>query len=381
MKTSIWTYPWDMVDGGPRKVADRIAETGLTAISLTATYHCFDELRPHGTGSRFLTVTESAAYYPCRPALFDHPLVPKRSDLIGPEDWTACVSAARSAGLDLVAWTLFLHNSTLAGNCPQMAQQTCIGERLRHQLCPANADVRQYVRNLATDICSTGVDVLECESMSYGGFGHTHYHPKIGVDLGAGGRYLISLCFCDACELGARSAGVDVDAVRSYASREVEQIFATGDPLTVTPEELTDRDDGLRAFATFRDEVVTSLTQEVAAAAGKPIRLLAMGDRYTSALDIPAIAEHVDAVEYLCYTPDADRIRTTISSAAAQTGSTGKIGVGLQAYPPASPDMATLSRTVETTRRSDVGLISFYNYGIMPEQNLSWISHSLSCET
>lgn len=379
MKTSIWTYPWDMVDGGPRQVAAEIAETGLESISLAATYHSFSAVRPRSTGDRLLTVDTSAAYYPCDPTAFtEGPLVPSRSELLTGEDWSDSARAARTAGVGIVAWTLFLHNSYLAGAHSELAQVTCTGDRLVHHLCPRQPHVRSYARSLASDICgSDDVDILECESLSFGGYGHTHFHPKIGLDLGPGGRFLFSLCFCDACEREAAAAGIDIQAVRPRTLAQVEKVFKSGLPIEASPEELIDADPDLQSFARFRDDTVTSLIQEVVNIAGKPVHILAMGDRHTSALDIAAIAETVDAVEYLCYTPDPDRIRSVIETAAAETGSPDRVGVGLQAYPPASPSPQTLKTSVDTVRAAGVDRISFYNYGIMPKQNLDWIRQAL----
>ena len=380
MKTSIWTYPWDMAEVGPRQVAAEIAETGLESISLAATYHSFDAVRPRSTGNRLLTVDTSAAYYPCDPEAFaDGPLVPSRSSLLTGEDWSDCARAARSAGLGIVAWTLFLHNSYLSGAHPELAQITCTGDRLGHHLCPMQPHVRSYACSLASDICGSGdVGILECESLSFGGYGHSHFHPKIGLDLGPGGRFLFSLCFCDACEREATATRIDIQAVRSRALAQIERVFKSGLPIEASPEELIDADPDLQSFARFRDNTVTTLIREVVHAAGKPVRILAMGDRHTSALDLNPVAELVDAVEILCYTSDRDRIRKMIERAAIDTGSPNRVGVGLQAYPPASPSPQTLRTSVQTVRKAGVDRISFYNYGIMPKQNLDWIRQSLN---
>ncbi len=34
--TTIWTYPWDLIDEGPADAVRRIRETGLTAVNLTS---------------------------------------------------------------------------------------------------------------------------------------------------------------------------------------------------------------------------------------------------------------------------------------------------------------------------------------------------------
>jgi hypothetical protein len=378
MKTTIWTYPWDALAAGPETTAREIAETGLGAISLAATYHSFDQLRPHGHGNTLLTVDQSAAYYPFSPEAFRGGPTPAPSPLLTGADWANCAVAAKEAGLDVIAWTIFLHNSYLASTHPELAQITCSGDTLRHQLCPAQPRVREFACTLAADICRLDeVDVLECESISYGGFGHAHFHPKVGVELGLGGRYLFSLCFCDACVSGSRDDGVDINALRDRTSEKIKTVFTTGSPIVTTPEEMIASDPDLAAFQRFRDATVTDLIQGVVDAAGKPVRLLAMGDRLTSALDIRSTARCVDAIEYLCYSPDPDRIRQIIGDAITDVGSPSKLGIGLQAYPPASRNAADLTASVSITAESGAGLASFYNYGIMPKQSLSWIRASL----
>jgi hypothetical protein len=377
MKTTLWTYPWDVRDVGAERAANEIAGTGLQAVSMAATYHCFDQLRPRSK-TKILTASRSAAYYPVSSDRFDGPLAPDLSDIMTGAEWSDCVDAFQKAGLGIVAWTLFLHNTHLGSRYPDLVQKTCTGDLLTHQLCPAHPAVRAYAANLAHDIgAQPGVDVLECESLSYGGYGHTHFHPKVGLDLGPGGRYLFSLCFCDACTEGGQSQGVDVDALRDRVSAQVDTVFDRGQPISTPPDELIESIQGLSAFAAWRNSVVTSLVEEVTSASGVPTRLLAMGERETSGLDIAVVASALDAVEYLCYTPDTSQIETTLKTAAAETGSPERVGVGLQAYPPASTDVDTLCRAVETARSCEVGLLSFYNYGIMPGQNLSWIEKAL----
>lgn len=376
---TLWTYPWDAAETGPGEAALEIAGAGLDAVSLAATYHAFDQLRPRSDDRRLLGVPGSAAYYPFTRERFDDAILPQSSDLLTGAEWLDVARAFKSQALDVVAWTIFLHNSYLADQHPGVSQVTCTGDRLRHQLCPAQPQVRSYARALASDICRLDeVDVLECESISYGGFGHTHFHPKVGVDLGTGGRFLFSLCFCSACVAGANRSGLDAEGLRDRVARRVREILASGIPVTESIEELLASDPELASFQHSRETTVATLISEVVDAAGKPVRILAMGDRHTSALDVRSIAHRVDAIEYLCYTDDPDRIRRTIGEAADEAGSPSKLGIGLQAYPPASRSAEDLETSIHTVREAGVDLISFYNYGIMPPANMAWIRQALA---
>jgi hypothetical protein len=370
-----------MVDEGPETVADEIAGAGLDAVSLAATYHSFDALRPRrpANGGRLLTVNTSAGYYPFDPAAFTKtPLLPQRATLVSGEDWSRCSTAAAERGISVVAWTIFLHNSFLAGTHPDLAQMTCFGDPLGHQLCPLQPAVKAYSQALASDICRLpDIDVLECEGLSFGGYGHTHFHPKIGVELGMGGRFLMSLCFCKACTSYAETEGIDVGSIRTRANEQLDTVFETGRPLLTSAQDLINADADLKAFSEFRERSVTELVRSVAQSARKPIRILAMGDRHTTALDINAIVPVVDAVEYLCYTSDAARIQKTLHEAISDTGSAAKVGAGIQAYPPASPTAETLITSVAAARSCGVSLLSFYNFGLLPKPNMGWIKRAL----
>jgi hypothetical protein len=374
-----------MLDEGPETVVEEIAEAGLDAISLAATYHSFDALRPRrpANGGRLLTVDASAGYYPFDPAAFSTtPLLPQRATLVSGEDWSHCSTAAVERGIGVVAWTIFLHNSFLARTHPDLAQMTCFGDPLGHQLCPLQPPVKAYSKALASDICRlSDIDVLECEGLSFGGYGHTHYHPKIGVELGVGGRYLMSLCFCKACTSYAETEGIDVSSIRSRANEQLDIILGTGRPLLSSAQDLINADADLKAFSEFRERSVTELVRSVAQSAGKPIRIMTMGDRHTTAIDVNAIAPIVDAVEYLCYTSDAARIQKTLRKAISETGSASKVGAGIQAYPPASPTAETLISSVSTARNCGVGLLSFYNFGLLPKPNMGWIKRALESPT
>ena len=129
----------------------------------------------------------------------------------------------------------------------------------------------------------------------------------------------------------------------------------------------------LEPFVRMRDEVVSSLLEEVRAAAGVPVSTIFMGDRFNAAIDRSRLAEIADYAETLAYTPDAGRIGETISGIVPDLRNPQQLVVGLQAYPPASPDAATLGAGVDRALDLGVRRFSFYNYGIMPEANLAWI--------
>lgn len=377
LHTTLWTYPWDLADGDSRAIAKRLRnDIGLDGISLASAYHTFEMLRPHSPKRVLLQIPQAAVYFQPDAGLYAHtPIQPHVSPLMGGDNWYAdAADAAAGAGIELIAWTVFLHNSFQAGRHPECAEVTCTGDVSTSWLCPANPGVRAFAAALARDLAvNYGIALLECESLSYGGFGHTHYHVKHGVDLGSGGRMLLSLCFCDACRTMAREIGLDPDVLARSAASRLRRILASGIPPAESPEELIAAVPQLDRFVRMRDEVVASLLGEVRAAAGVPVSIIFMGDRYNASINRSRLAGIADYAETLAYTPDADRIRATISGIVPDLKNPQQLVVGLQAYPPASPDAPTLGAGVE--RALDLGIrrFSFYNYGIMPPANLAWI--------
>ena len=388
--TTLWTYPWDLADGDASAIAKRLRDdVGLDGISLASAYHTFEMLRPHSPGRVLLQIPQAAVYFQPEKSLYsDTPIQPHVSHLMGAENWYAdAAGAAAGAGLELIAWTVFLHNSYQACRHPECAEVACTGDVSTSRLCPANPGVRTFAAALSRDLVKNyGIALLECESLSYGGFGHTHYHVKHGVDLGPGGRLLLSLCFCDACRTRAKDNGLDPNALSREAEFRLRRILASGIPPAESPEELIATVPQLDPFIRMRDEVVASLLEEVRIAAGVPVSFIFMGDRYGASIHRSRLAEIADYAETLAYTPDADRIRTTISEITPDLQNPRQLVVGLQAYPPASPNARTLGAAVERTLSLGIRRFSFYNYGIMPPANLGWIRQCIgdarrACDT
>ena len=102
---------------------------------------------------------------------------------------------------------------------------TLFGDAHLTDLCPANPDVRAYVRALTADIASKGVATVVAESLHFHGLEHGFHHERYFIELGAFGRYLLGLCFCEHCMAAARRRGVQAESLRTEARRELERRF------------------------------------------------------------------------------------------------------------------------------------------------------------
>jgi hypothetical protein len=131
-------------------------------------------------------------------------------------------------------------------------------------LCPAVDDVRAYVIALTKDLVKTyGVKRIELETCNFGGYGHAHYHVKDGTDLGNIGNYLFSLSFSAGAVEKARARGIDIDGLRRWTIEQLDRIFERGEPLVGSIEKFVQEHAELAAFQTLREELVSSLIDEI----------------------------------------------------------------------------------------------------------------------
>ena len=372
--STIWTYPWDLIDEGPVAAVGRIKDTGLEAVSLASAYHSFEMLRPHQESEVLLRSPRSAVYFQPESPL---PLDALVSPWMEKRDWWAeCADAIAHAGLDLIAWTVFLHSTELALKHPECAQVHATGDVSTSHLCPANSRVRDYAIALAANLSRYGISVLECESLCYGPAGHRHYHPKVGVDLGAGGQFLHSLCFCGSCRERAEQEEIDVGALHDDVNDRLRRILTTGES-GADPGELIAQSEDLKRLMALREAIVASLVAEVKEASGAILSYIGMGDPLSTGAPFGALLDVADNFEILAYTSDLDSIRTRVKEAANRAGDASRLTIGLQAYPPAARSAEELASEVEAVKSCGVERLSFYNYGIMPFANLAWIGKAL----
>ena len=232
--TTMWTYPWDVIDEGVDRVIGFLKEeVGLDAISLSTVYHTYDQLRTHMPGKKLFSGYEDAIYFQPQSELYQGTKIkPHVHPMARDQDPVRIIAeACRARGLELISWTVPLHNHYMARHHPDYALLGVFGDRYPGCLCPANPEVREYVRGLSLDLATNcGVQMIEYESLHYMSFGMFRNHAKVGVELGAVGSLLMSLCFCDGCAQRAADRGMDVEELRSQVEKWLLDIFEEGPP-------------------------------------------------------------------------------------------------------------------------------------------------------
>jgi hypothetical protein len=221
-----YLYPWDAA--GDPACADRIAGLGTDRAVLAAAYHTVRALSPAHPARKVVTASHSAVYYHPDRARWRGRAVQPALATWAPGSFHQAAHALRDADLDVYAWVVLTHNQHLGTLHPGLAVVNAFGDRYPWALCAANHLVREYCATLAAEAAALPeVDGLELESCGWYGFEHLHAHDKTGASAtSAETRALLSLCFCDACEVEYADAGIAPQRLRDQVRAALEPVFA-----------------------------------------------------------------------------------------------------------------------------------------------------------
>lgn len=402
-ESSAYAFAGDLVDEGVDAVLENLQQrAGVTGISPAFVYHAARDVFPHNPSRKVDFADRGAFFFPPERSLYEGLRIQPRVSPAALEhdvlEETCRKASAR--GLSVHAWTVFLHADRPEENL-DCVTQNAFGDRYPTDLCPANPDVRDYVRAVVADVARYDVETIVGESLQYHGLEHGHHHERYFVELGARGRFLLGLCFCEYCLARAGDAGVDGRGVQAAVREELQRVFDAPPPAD-EPELERDglaaiADGGLSAYLDARAETVTTLVAEaaeVAAAGGTRLALMDLSGAikgYASgrpagapaadiawrvSLDLPRLGRVSPELEVLGYAADVDRLRLDLEAYRQQLGE-ASIGLALR---PSSPDCDTpenLAAKVRLARELGVARVDFYHYGFVRLAALDWIREAL----
>lgn len=396
-RTSIWTYPWDVLDEGIDQVLENIhVRGGVDGILLALSYHTGMFFLPHNPKRKL--------YYP-RPSLYFQPdqkryanlkIKPIVNDLAEAQLLGALRSRTAAHGMELNAWAVCLHNSALGTTFPECTMVTAFGDHIRTNLCPANPDVRAYMVAMLGDLLNRDFDSVCVESLEYMSFEHEGFHHEVfGLPFTSFISFLMELCFCPHCRQTASSEGVDVDAVQRFARQEAEEFFAGNAAAgreSITWPELKELVGGeLGAFHSIRAKVVTSLYKQIRASVAKgkgprlevvdfgpTLRLGADDSVWESGLDLKGIAPFVDALHPTPYFLTAKQVEQGMDDYRRVAPTGLPLNPAIRSIAPQVTGAQDLLEKVKACRPEAVAGMTFYNYGFMRLKTLDWIKSALT---
>lgn len=377
MRYGMWLYPWDLFDHGPQRVVGELHDMGVDDVFLALSYHSVRVLLPDNPKRRFFDAPTAALYVDADPAPWSElgveasvsPLVAEHGDAA-----RAARTALADAPLRLVAWTVCLHDSSLARRWPAAAGVDPWGYRSQSSLCLSNAWTRAYARTLVR-AASTHADAVQLEAAHW--LAPHAVHAKL--DAGQPNLFarLTSLCVCNSCGDLLAAEGVDVVRLRDQLGRVAA--IAVDEPVTaVVPAEYVDGylDDTVTDFPALRRcraQAVTSLVAElVQAVPGKPVEFLSYGDRRMTGADLSAIERVGAAIRLLAYGPPVV-VQRAFDELNASIDVPATCGVGLSALPTDAPDQRTLRAAHDVAIGAGATSVAYYNYGMLTATRRGWL--------
>lgn len=382
MDVALWAYPWDIIDEGVKAVTDRLHSMGVSELTMATNYHAVQAFLPHNPRRRTYFARSSAYFQPEN----DYgTLSPIPNETMGEADWTADItSAIESTPLSLNSWTVGCHNSRLGFEHPDLTLETPHGDSLVFGLCPSNPAVQEYLITMLTELDERfDFERIELETFDFFyGTGFRWHHEKYHTRLGRVGEFLFGLCFCDACRENAQESGIDVAAARQTCRDTVDAI-ANGNMSHEQHlgEWLADHS-AVREYAFARTETLTDLfaelSQVVDADIGYYVGLFDPARSWMHGADLAALAEHVDHYTVVAYESTREDVVQAIETVAGETANFDvDLHAGVLPGHPAIHEKETVEAVVDGIADQGIDHVSFYNYGLLPEENLEWVARAI----
>jgi hypothetical protein len=392
------------MDEGMAVALDNISgRAGLSGVTMGAAYHHGRDIFPHNPVRKVHFLEGGAVFF--QPDLTRYRgvgLKPVVSKLAQQSDVLAnlCREGA-TRKLRIRAWTVYLHNFTLGESYPESVCRNAFGDPYLTDLCPSNPHVRAYAIALTADIASKGVDSVVAESLHFHGLEHGFHHERYFIDLGAFGRYLLGLCFCDHCLVAAEKRGVQANRLREEARRELERRFASSpadEPELVRADVTAFAGGELGAYLETRADTVASLAREATAAAaaegatfafidlsgavkgyatGHPTGEAAPTIAWQFGIDIPAVAAACGQVEAIGYAAEPDRLRFDLAAYRSSAGKASRLSVIMRPMAPDCQSVDNLARKLAVANEAGAVEVGFYHYGFMRLESLDLIRSAL----
>lgn len=386
---SVWAYPWDLHDLGMAETTARMAELGVTMLSLATSYHAGRFLQPGNPRRRVYFPEDGTVYYrPSAERWAGHEIAPQRAAIVETEgDYLGAMIRQRDkGGLGVSCWTVCLHNTRLGMVHPDHVMRTAQGDPHLYALCPSSDAARAYLVTMIGEISHQyQPDRIEMESPDFMGFSHGFHHEKDGLGLLPEDDFLLGVCFCRHCMARAEAAGVPARDARRIVTGLLDAAMARELPQAQFPEFPAQ---GIAAFAglpeldaylQWRSTSVTSLIAEIKSATHPDTRLLLIDGEgsWAGGIDLSQIVPHLDGILHCAYFTPADRIAPLMSRTRALLGPERTLISGFQLFHPTVHDRADLESRVAQAAPFVDGL-NFYNLGLVPAARLDWVRTAVS---
>ncbi|MBM3521107.1 MAG: hypothetical protein FJX63_10160, partial [Alphaproteobacteria bacterium] len=341
---AIYAYAWDLAEVGVPAAARQFTGLGLNTVTIAGSYHAGKFLRPHGQRGKVYFPEDGTVYFKADPRRYGK-IKPVANSMLAERDVLAELVAEKSMATNV--WLVLLHNTLLGSQHPEATVANAFGDRYVYSLCPLHPEARAYAVGLASDVTqSYPVMGVSMESPGFAPYAHGFHHE---FALNQPNRWLdsqLGLCFCDHCRKGAKSAGIDAEALRTRVADDVSRYLASDIDFPADMAEAfwladTRLDGELKAFLDWRCTVVTSLVAEIRASVRKDASVAVIpsvarptGGSWYEGSDLAALAGAAGAIEACFYEPGANRIKADLFDIRRRLKGSGSLrGIVRPAWP------------------------------------------------
>lgn len=388
MKTSAFLYPWDVV--GDPDAAARIADLGVQQVTLASAYHSTRALTPRHPAHRIVTAQHAAVLYPPDENRWAgrEPAPHGQTWMDRDDPYGDAARALTDAGLDVHSWVVLAHNSRLGAEHPYHSVVNAYGDHYPWAPCIARPAVRAYLVDLAAEAAARpGTSGTELESCGWYGFAHLHAHDKIaGVGLGDAAQYLMSLCFCTACQDGYGTQGLEAAELSAAVRRALEPVWAgsgSSEAGWSGVEKLLGPDLAAatlrwrtRAARSLQDSAVAA----VRAAAGPDFQVLLHADPapYRTGANVGVDAEHILAVADGVVLPCAGGDAAREAVLGPFTGRSGVLAANFGVVSGMGGSPGTLERDAAHAASLGANQLRLYHAGLASGPDLRAVAEALA---
>lgn len=370
MQHGIFTYPWDLADHGYDAALGEISHAGFSNINLAMQYHNGKFLLPRNPKRRVYYAEDGAINY--RPDLSRYgEMKPRPHSLVTDESSPADEVNNRKdkLGLNLVAWTVSLHNRWLGKQFPEAVQHTVFADPLYNSLSPAHPLSREYMIAHVTDMASKyDLHAIMLESPGYMGFEHGEHHEIIGTEFDAVQRDILNLSFSDYEVKKAGEDGIPAETLRGITAAVLDASLNQGVKLanedgepTTTVKSLING--GLPQYIVWLKQQELSLAEEIRDAV-KAVNPNTEIWHFAKLDGSPDAAAHIATGDgslagYAASPEDA----VTRAHDAAQLGR--PVRGAIRAITPDTTNPEQIAPRLAAWKKAGVTGVDVYNYGLM----------------
>jgi hypothetical protein len=384
---AIYAYAWDLAETSGSEALDRFLALGLDTVTVAGSYHAGKFLRPHGKGKVYFP-EDGTVYFKANPERYGA-IKPVPNSMLAERD--VLRELTNQGRLATNVWLVLMHNTRLGTQHPQSAIANAFGDRYIYNLCPSAPDARAYAIGLARDVtASYPVSGVSLETPGFLPYAHGFHHE---FALNRPNRWLdsqLGLCFCEHCQVGAKRAGIPVEALRQQVAGDIEAYLSSDVDFPADMAEAfwladTRTDGALKAFLDWRCTVVTSLVQEIRQAVRKDASVAVIpsvarptAGAFYEGSDLAALAEAAGLIEACFYEAGAARVKADLFDVKRRLRGKGRLRGIVR---PSFPDLDTKSEFLAAMRafgEGGVSEVAFYNWGHIRDANLNWIAEGLA---